>query len=239
MLVINLIIYYLYYSIVTQMNRQSEFELQLRQNEYNREQLRLIHDMNEQTRAKNHDMRNYMSHLYALLKEQNSAEAVHYAELLLNTAVNEELSDTGNHVLDSILNYKLAIAKQKQIQINRSIRIPQSIEMEAIDLCGLIGNLLDNAIEATEQLPEPRPPVELAIRYDMNQLHIHVKNACTGQIVFDPDGLPVTNKADQLNHGHGLKNIDRIIHKYQGVMDIHMEEQDGQHFFVLSSTLFK
>lgn len=124
---------------------------------------------------------------------------------------------TGNVNVDAILNSKLSLAKSKEIAISCTARVPEEITISDIDLCVLIGNILDNAVEACETIKEKEERfLRVYISILKQQLYISVTNS-TKEKVRKFDFEYVTNKRG--NHGHGLKRIDNIVNKYQGFIN--------------------
>ena len=103
------------------------------------------------------------------------------------------------------------------------MRLPSALDMELSDIAVILGNLLDNALDAVPRSADKT--LKLDIRYDRQALFIHIENTYDGIVICaDKDGetLPATRKSGG-SHGHGLKNIARCIAKYDGHMDISHE----------------
>ena len=124
--------------------------------------------------------------------------------------------ESGNVSLDAILNSKLSYAIKQNISVNYKASVPQSLTVSDIDLCVLIGNLVDNAVEACEKLPQEERFLRLYIGVFRKQLYISVTNA-TGEVIKKLDNEYITAKRG--NHGHGLKRIDNTVEKYGGFIN--------------------
>ena len=119
---------------------------------------------------------------------------------------------TGNVSLDAILNSKLSMAERADIEINCKAELCEELSIPDIDLCVLVGNLIDNAVESCAALSgEKERFLRIYICVRRSQLYIAVTNA-TGETVRRPNHEYVTKKRG--NHGHGLKRIDGIVEKY-------------------------
>ena len=121
---------------------------------------------------------------------------------------------TGNVSLDAILNSKLSIVEKEKIAINCKVEIAENLAVSDIDLCILLGNLIDNAVEACRGIPEQ---AERFLRIYMcirkQQLYISVSNA-TNEVIRKLDAEYISKKRG--DHGHGLKRINIVVDKYGG-----------------------
>ena len=128
-----------------------------------------------------------------------------------------QLIESGNVNLDAILNSKISLALKNGIEVDYKATCPEELTVSDIDLCALIGNLIDNAVEACEKLPEgERRFIRLYIGVLKKQLYISITNA-TNEVVRKLDSEYITNKRG--NHGHGLKRINLVVDKYEGYIN--------------------
>ena len=173
----------------------------------------------DEVRRVKHDMKNNMIYLQNLLKA-NPEEAEKYLEKFIGktTKKTDEFSKSGNFSIDSMLNYKNMIAKSKGLSLILEEQIPINLPYENSDLCVILGNLLDNAIEATEN--SENKEIDVRIVYAKNKLKITVKNYYTGKIKKDTGGNFISTKSDTKNHGIGLQSVTRIVEAYGGVMEV-------------------
>ena len=149
----------------------------------------------------------------------------------LNTYLNELDADltsvdtiikTGNIMLDAILNSKLSLASAKRIKINAKATAPETIKVSDIDLCVIVGNLLDNAVEACMKLEdESLRFIRIYIGVFKEQFYISVSNS-TGPNVKKLGGRYQTTKSGY--HGLGLIRVDRVVQKYSGYVNRQSEE---------------
>ena len=186
----------------------------------------------DEVRKTKHDMKNNMIYLQNLLKA-NPEEAEKYLEKFIGktTKKTDEFSKSGNFSIDSMLNYKSGnlpvdavlnyknmIAKSKGLSLILEEQIPINLPYENSDLCVILGNLLDNAIEAAEN--SENKEIDVRIVYVKNKLKITVKNYYTGKIKKDTGGNFISTKSDTKNHGIGLQSVTRIVDAYGGVMEV-------------------
>ncbi len=162
-----------------------------------------------------HDYHNHLQKLAAHLTEGQIEEAKKYIGELGESLDNIKAKyQTGNVSLDAILNSKLSIVEKEGIAINCKVEIGESLTVSDIDLCILLGNLIDNAAEACRGIPDE---AERFLRIYMcirkQQLYISVSNA-TNEVIRKLDAEYVSKKRG--DHGHGLKRINIVVDKYGG-----------------------
>ena len=126
-----------------------------------------------------------------------------------------QIVETGNINIDAILNSKLSLAMTHDIDVNVKVSIPKDLPINNIDCCVLLGNLIDNAIEACEKVNDNKY-IRLYIGLYKKQLYISITNA-TNEIVRKFDEEYITTKRG--NHGHGLKRINKVVEKYNGYIN--------------------
>ena len=165
-----------------------------------------------------HDYHNHLQSMKAYVKMGQYEKLDEYLALLEEDLdqVNQ-LIESGNVNLDAILNSKISLALKNGIEVDYKATCPEELTVSDIDLCALIGNLIDNAVEACEKLPEgERRFIRLYIGVLKKQLYISVTNA-TNEVVRKMDSEYITNKRG--NHGHGLKRINLVVEKYEGYIN--------------------
>lgn len=172
-----------------------------------------------------HDMKQQLIYLEHLLENNKSLEAEKYLKKMLEipTMSNLGISRTDNIVVDALINAKFSLAQQFAIDFNIDIHIPIELPFSNADLSILLGNILDNAIEASSRLPESRRKIKIYICYDKNVLIITIINNYLGHLIRDSNGKLVSTKKDYQNHGIGLKSVEKIADKYHGSVVIETE----------------
>lgn len=164
-----------------------------------------------------HDYHNHLQAMKAYVKMGKIEKLNDYLELLEQDLDNvNQLIESGNVNLDAILNSKISLALKNGIEVDYKAVCPARLAISDIDLCALIGNLLDNAVEACETLTDGKPFIRLYIGIVKKQLYISVTNT-TGERVRKMDYEYITRKRG--NHGHGLKRINMVVEKYQGYIN--------------------
>jgi len=176
-----------------------------------------VENMYRKMRGWRHDYHNHIQTLKAYMSMVQYEEASRYLDRLEEdlTTVDTVLR-TGNVMVDAILNSKLSLIQEKKIQVDATAMVPGELPISDIDLAVLIGNLMDNALEACEQAPEKERFIRVYIDVIKQQLYISVTNAMLGMAKRKGEHF-LSNK--QGNHGFGLLRIDDIVAKHGGYIN--------------------
>ena len=216
-ILINIIAYCLYESLATHYVRNANIAILQRENELYSRKCEIMRESTEELQAFRHDLNNQFIALNELLATNQIEEAKEQLHSLsAQTEPRIIYSYTGNTPIDSIINYKFQNAEKEQIKINTKIAVPSDIKIEVVDIITILGNLLDNAIEAVLLLKDNRF-ITLKLVYSQERLIIRVTNSFNG-IVKSKNGSIITKKADTANHGFGLGNVQKIAEKYNGIL---------------------
>lgn len=164
-----------------------------------------------------HDYHNHLQAMKAYVKMGQVERLNDYLELLEEDLKDiNQLIDSGNVNLDAVLNSKISLAIHNGIKVEYKAVCPKELQVRDIDLCALIGNLLDNAMEACEKVKENNPYIRIYIGIIKKQLYISVANS-TNETIRRLNSEWITGKRG--NHGHGLRRIDHVVKKYQGYIN--------------------
>ena len=187
------------------------------QNKLLKNQIDEVHNVYMTMRGWRHDYHNHMQSLKAYLEMDNIREAREYLDKL-ETDLDDInlLFNTGNIGVDAILNSKISLAIHNGIPVDFKATVPEKTTVTDIDLCVVLGNLIDNAVESCMKVKKEEQFIRLYIGTFKEQLYISVSNA-TNEVVRKLDEEYVTNKRG--NHGHGLKRINNIVEKYEGYIN--------------------
>ena len=165
-----------------------------------------------------HDLHNHIEAIYHCLVEGQVAQAVQYCEDLRTPVRNMARTVwTGDTAIDCLINSKLALAGQNRIETRVNIECPRNTDIRSMDLTTILGNLLDNALEAAENAPPDRRFLHLTIRRIGEMLVIKVENGYGTPPVRAGEGLQ-TAKADKTLHGWGLKSVASAAERYEGTV---------------------
>ena len=167
----------------------------------------------------------YHNHIQAMLALTDNPEELRQYLWKLNddlTTVDTVLK-TGNVMVDAILNSKLSLIKTKNIAVNAKAVVPAELKISEIDLCVIIGNLLDNAMEACLRQDEGEERfIRVYIGTLKQQLYLCVTNSVGGEV--KKVGRTYLSTKDSTTHGYGLMRIDRLADKYGGYVNRQNEE---------------
>ena len=220
---INIIIFYLYDTLSRAFKDKIEKIILEEQNHYYQRQLEVIDSSYENIRSLRHDIKNHLIALKGYIKNGREEKAIDYISQINESLYEkEQFSKTGNIEIDSILNYKLQEAKLKGILVSLELKIPSKLNISPLDTVVILGNLLDNAIEASSKVENNRT-IDIRIKYKNDILFIYVNNSFDGSIVYEGEKIKTTKKNKE-NHGIGLNNIEKILKKYDGTMKVYHTE---------------
>ena len=184
---------------------------------------REVDNMYRQIRGWRHDYRNHIQTMKAYAAEGDWEAIRRYLDLLdedltsVDTAVK-----TGNPMADAILNSKISLANSKKIRVIADAHIPVKLKSLEIDLCCILGNLFDNAIEASEKLPEDQRVIRVYMDMKNTQLYISFTNFTAGKKLKKEGKLFRSTKGE--GHGFGLVRIDAIVERLDGYISRNSED---------------
>ncbi|MBO5111385.1 MAG: GHKL domain-containing protein [Clostridia bacterium] len=182
-----------------------------------------VDTMYRKMRGWRHDYRNHISVMKGLHQSGQFEELGRYLDMLetdLNTV--DVVVKTGNPMADAILNSKLTLAAAKNVPVKTDVHIPVRLGLSELDLCVILGNLLDNAIEASQSLPEGERMVRIYMDIKETRLYISVTNLCSGKKMPKVNGRFLTKKGE--GHGFGLVRIDDIVERHGGYLNRNSED---------------
>lgn len=176
-----------------------------------------VETMYRKMRGWRHDYHNHIQVMKAhMCLNQYEEVSLYLDKLEEDLATVDTVLKTGNVTVDAILNSKLTMIKEKNIRVNATAIVPQDIEISGIDLSVVIGNLLDNAMEACMQVKDEERFIRIYIDIIKKQLYISVTNSMNGK-AKKVGGMFLSEK--QGSHGFGLQRIDCIVEKYKGYVN--------------------
>ena len=182
-----------------------------------------VENMYRQIRGWRHDYRNHIQAMKAYAaKEDWEAIRRYLDELDDDLSTVDTVIKTGNPMTDAILNSKVSLARSREIQVQVDANIPMKLALSELDLCCIIGNLFDNAIEASLQLPAPQRLIRVYMDMKNTQLYISFTNFTAGKKLRKSGRLFRTTKGE--GHGFGLMRIDAIIDRLDGYISRNSED---------------
>lgn len=189
------------------------------QNDLIRQHCDEVENIYRQMRGWRHDFHDHLATIRVFLEMGQIEECKEYCKQLgddLNTV--DIVLKTGNVMLDAILNSKISLARSKKITVHAKAMVPERLGIADVDLCVLIGNLLDNAIEAcvskdgVTSAEFDAPFIRVYIGMKGKQLYICVTNTVYGK-AKQSGGKFISTKGSP-SHGFGMMRIDKICEKY-------------------------
>jgi signal transduction histidine kinase len=196
--------------------------------EYYQKEAVILQQKQEQQRQFRHDMKNRIQILNNIAEHGDISELKKYlSEVEAKHKEYEVFSNTGNLIIDSIINSKLGDAAEKGIRVTASVMIPAAIGVNTDDMVVIFGNLLDNAIEASERVKNSKY-IDLFVSYEEGCMILRIRNNFD-KVKIDKAGDFVTRKEDDALHGIGIKSVKSTVAKYDGIIEF---ATDGTEFTV-------
>ena len=174
-----------------------------------------------QLRDAKHNMKNNLVSILAYAENRDYEKIITFVNEIMGEGgmATKDISNSGNIVIDSLISYWYMIAKEKKIEFLVNICVPMMMPFKGADICLILGNLLENAVEAAQRA-EGKKYIKIKIKYDKNNLLVYVTNNYKGTLVKTKDYRLKSTKPDAENHGVGLASVYRAATKYQGTVMI-------------------
>lgn len=224
LLCINFFMLYLYNITINALTQKYEHALLEQLCGSYRNQLQLIGESEQKVRIFRHDMKHHLNELRFMLQRKKYTEMEQYMERMEYFLENsEEIVKSGNLEIDSLTNYLLKQAKEKLKHVEVNVQIPEDIK-HSFDINMVLGNLLENAIEAALQTEEKFLAFDMKWRKGI--LKIEMSNSFSHSLIVKTVGEDIrllSTKSDSIYHGIGLQSVKRIVDKYQGDMTFDTE----------------
>ena len=193
--------------------RTEQFRSQLMEHSYGE-----IRDIYMDMRGWRHDYHNHMQVMKAKLSLGDIEGIRAYLDQLERELDRvDTLVKSGNLMTDAILNSKLTLARRNHIQVNCKAKLPEKLPVEDVDLCVILGNLMDNAIEACQKLEEDSRSIRLYMAVNKGQFYLSLQNSAPEEPGFDARNY-ITSKRG--NHGLGMKRVKASVDKYHGYLNL-------------------
>jgi hypothetical protein len=177
------------------------------------EQRKMMEDFNEEK----HNLINELIVLKSEIENSDREKVIkNLNKIIKNFNQVETISNSGNSTVDSIINFKYAIAREYGIEFCLKIFIPDELPIEQSDIGVVLGNAIDNAIEAVKKCKNKEKVIEIIMGVKKEAWVLVIKNPYEHEIKKDRMGRFQTTKEEKHGHGYGLKSIMRIAEEYQG-----------------------
>lgn len=182
-----------------------------------------IRTLHQNTRRLKHDMKNHLLVIASYINEENYEQAKQYTSDILDKLNGmHSYVETGNSLMNHILNEKLQYAREQGILVKAEIENLAFKRMKSIDFSALLSNMLDNAIEASERESEIVREIQVTIVQRKGYETIGIKNRIPTSVLERNPNLQST-KAEKNQHGLGISQIKTIVASYQGMYDFYEE----------------
>lgn len=174
-----------------------------------------------QMRDVRHSMKNHFLSILAYAEKGECGKIIRFVRDVMDEG-KLNISDTvntGNIVIDSLVGYWEKAAEDRGIEFQIEIDVPMDMPFRGADISLILGNLLENAVEAADKAKQKKY-IQFKLKYDKKNLLIVVKNNYRGELIRGKGEVLRTTKSDAVNHGIGLPSVRRTVEKYQGTMAI-------------------
>ena len=171
-----------------------------------------------------HDLKKHLQSIELLNEKGKNEKITAYIQSLMNGS---DLKETSRICDDAMLNAILSRyqrqCKEKGIDFHADIRSNAFVHLHQNDLTSLFCNLLDNAVEAAEHIPDSFIELTAQKKENLPFVVLVLINSCRIMPKCDPDGYPISNKPDKTRHGFGIKSIRKVVKQYQGDMQMYYD----------------
>ena len=173
-------------------------------------------------RSLRHDLRQHLRVLSAMLSSGQYEEMKHYLKKYVDTVKPEHSAFCANYAVDALAAYYEEYAEKMQVQIIWNLSLPPGLPIDETELCVIIGNLLENAIRASQKVETPDRTIEASVRMvGGNMIGIEIKNHYTGKIYLNQDGMPSSKD----RAGIGLYSVSNTVRKNNGTLSVEVDDE--------------
>ncbi len=189
----------------------------------------------EAAREYRHDMRHHLAVIEGLARQGECDKIAEYTGKLNGSfGEPENISICKDPELNAVLSEYISRAEKAGCKVTHSLALPEMLPFKKNDICLVLANAIENAINSCSELPEDDRYINISAEYkDGHRLVILVENPCSHEVRFDENGLPITDKPSE-EHGIGLRSVKRIVEKYNGFLRCMLENGE----FVFQAALF-
>lgn len=220
---INMLLFVVYHQRTTEYEEQIQRQRMEEEIRMYKNQLELIQNSHEKVRSLRHDMRHHLQLLYVMAEKGQSEKILHFLEEMMASLENpKQHITTGREEVDAILNYSWEKAEELGIDMECKISISPDFSIHMYELSVILGNLLENAIEAAAKAQKPYVSLRLLGEKDM--LALHVKNSYNG--VIERKGKQIISTKTEKGHGIGLSSVRNLVEQKQGNLQMDYDEKE-------------
>nr|WP_312577106.1 GHKL domain-containing protein [Sedimentibacter sp.] len=221
----NFAILFLYDTLYSSFSSKTEKMLLEQQNRAYEKQLDLMQQSLDSVKIVRHDIKNHMIALKNLNFDEKNTKFDEYVDSIISSVNSKTVySNSENLIIDSILNYKLQTVANMNIELNVEVAIPKKLDISDYDMTIILGNLIDNAITALKKC-SGKKLLSVKISYSKGSVMITLNNTYNGEIK-EKNGILLTLKNDEKNHGMGLKSVEEAVYRNNGYIRIHYDDKN-------------
>ena len=233
---VNVLVFYIYIKLADdlQLRRMTsvyEQQLDLCERHQQERELSIL-----RLRDMRHNMKNNLVSILAYAENGDNEKIIRFVNEIMEEGgiKTSTVTNSGNIVIDSLIGYWYVEAKKVGIDFSVNLNIPMEMPFRGADICLILGNLLENDVEAAQKA-EGKKYIRLHMKYDKNNLLLFVENNYKGVLIKTKDKRLKSTKTDAENHGVGLSSVYRIAAKYHGVVTI---DDDVANRFLIRVVLY-
>lgn len=217
---INFLTLYFVNRIAADQEKQREYDLMKQQQDSIKRSEENLIALFETTNSMRHDLNEHLLVIHSMVQGGENAKAVAYIQgIMKNTAKpQKEFVRTSNYLLNALINVKLELCVAKDIKTCVTIEDVSFDFMQTEDMVTLFGNLFNNAIEAAEQTKEKY--LRFTMQHQGEYLSVFIENSTNGAVLSNNRKL-ATTKANKKIHGFGIKNISKVVQRYNGIIEFY------------------
>ena len=217
LLLINILVFEIYLKLIQLFRQENEQTAYIRQLDFIANQINEQSRFTEEFHRERHDLANQLVVIRECVESGERENAVESLNRIIKSDDNGySISRSGNAVVDAVINFKYAAARECGIRFVLRIFIPEKLPVDQCDLGIVLGNALDNAIEAAGACPEEDRRIEIRMGVKKDALILVVNNPYAHDLKHSEAGELLSTKKDSQRHGYGLKSIQRTAERYSG-----------------------
>lgn len=216
LLILCFLFFYLYDMLIGAFGNKYENDILKEKVNIYANQIEIALESENRVKRLRHDMKHHMNEIKILAINKDTVGIQGYIDQMEEFLHNsDEIVSSGNIKIDSLLNYMLQKAQNKLKNVKVKVQLPEKMK-HTFDINIIVGNLLENAIEAAEKTKEKE--LHVLIQFKKDVLRVEISNSCLENQIKGKQGFLTTKKETGL-HGIGLSNVRKIVEKYDGVID--------------------
>lgn len=219
LLFINFLNFYIYNLEQESFKAQHKLKLIETSNYAYQNQIKIMNESQQKIRFLRHDFYRHINKLKNLSEENDVQSIKQYLnEMEDAVVVKKEYSKTGNDDVDSLLNYELSLAAEFGAEIIYDVNLPEKLNISSFDITIILGNLMDNAIEALRN--SEKKLLKVNIQFNKGIIRIDIENS------YDPK---YKKKHDGREHGIELLSVENTLQKYHGKLDSYPYPEESKY----------